>query len=149
MWREEKHPDINVQQWRLFFSGLYPVEFRDFFLGDMFCSQTYAMGNIELFFCLYAGGWSNPTTCNSSHSRLLGFFACLPGIWRALQCVRRYKDTKNIFPHLVNCGKYTWTILFYMSLSLWRIHKVDQLRALFIFCATINSTYCSKIYCTI
>jgi hypothetical protein len=25
-------------------AGIYPVEFRDFFLGDMFCSQTYAMG---------------------------------------------------------------------------------------------------------
>jgi len=31
-------------QWRLLFAGLYPVEFRDFFLGDMFCSLTYAMG---------------------------------------------------------------------------------------------------------
>jgi hypothetical protein len=28
--------------WRLFFAGLYPVEFRDFFLGDMYCSLTYA-----------------------------------------------------------------------------------------------------------
>lgn len=32
------------QQWRLLLAGLYPVEFRDFFLGDMYCSQTYAMG---------------------------------------------------------------------------------------------------------
>lgn len=30
-------------QWRLFFAGLYPVEFRDFFLGDIYCSLTYAM----------------------------------------------------------------------------------------------------------
>lgn len=29
--------------WRLFFAGLYPVEFRDFFLGDIYCSLTYAM----------------------------------------------------------------------------------------------------------
>lgn len=28
--------------YRLFFAGLYPVEFRDFFLGDMYCSLTYA-----------------------------------------------------------------------------------------------------------
>lgn len=33
----------NNLQWRLFFAGLYPVEFRDFFLGDMYCSLTYAM----------------------------------------------------------------------------------------------------------
>ncbi|OMP85621.1 Protein SYG1-like protein, partial [Diplodia seriata] len=129
--------------WRLFFAGLYPVEFRDFFLGDMFCSQTYAMGNIELFFCLYANGWDSPASCNSSHSRLLGFFSTLPGIWRALQCLRRYYDTRNFFPHLVNCGKYTWTIMYYMSLSLYRIHKSWHLRTLFIFCATVNAVYCS------
>jgi EXS family len=34
----------DIHQWRLFFAGLYPVEFRDFFLGDMFCSETYPMG---------------------------------------------------------------------------------------------------------
>ena len=68
----------------------------------------------------------------------------MPGIWRALQCIRRYYDTRNAFPHLVNCGKYTFTILFYMSLSLYRIHESDTLKALFITCATINSTYCCK-----
>lgn len=31
-------------QWRLLLAGIYPVEFRDFFLGDMYCSQTYSMG---------------------------------------------------------------------------------------------------------
>ncbi|KAL1881847.1 Xenotropic and polytropic retrovirus receptor 1 [Diaporthe australafricana] len=66
--------------WRLFFAGLYPVEFRDFFLGDMYCSLTYAMCNIELFFCLYAHSWNDPQQCNSNHSRLLGFFACLPPV---------------------------------------------------------------------
>ena len=128
---------------RLLLAGIYPVEFRDFFLGDMYCSQTYAMGNIELFFCLYARDWDSPTQCNSTHSRLLGFFSTLPGIWRALQCLRRYYDTRNAFPHLVNCGKYTFTILFYMSLSLFRIHQTPGLKALFILCATINSIYCS------
>lgn len=34
----------NILQWRLLLSGLYPVEFRDFFMGDMYCSQAYAMG---------------------------------------------------------------------------------------------------------
>lgn len=137
--------------WRLFFSGVYPVEFRDFFLGDMFCSLTYAMGNISLFFCLYAHltpddlAFSNPTQCNSRSSRLLGFFTTLPGIWRALQCLRRYRDTKNAFPHLANCGKYMATICFYMSLSLWRVEGTIQLKALFIFFATVNAVYCSEL----
>lgn len=129
--------------WRLLLAGLYPVEFRDFYLGDMFCSLTYTMGNIELFFCLFAHDWNNPNQCNSSHSRLLGFFATLPGIWRALQCIRRYYDTRNIFPHLVNCGKYTATILFYVTLSIYRIDKTPQNRAAFITFAIFNSIYCS------
>ncbi|KAI9807131.1 MAG: hypothetical protein M1825_005848 [Sarcosagium campestre] len=129
--------------WRLILAGLYPVEFRDFFLGDMYCSQTYTMGNISLFFCLYARHWSDPVQCNSSHSRLIGFFATLPGIWRGLQCLRRYYDTRNVFPHLVNGGKYTFTVLTYMSLSLYRINRSTEMKALFIFCATINAIYCS------
>lgn len=132
-----------VSNWRLVLAGWFPVEFRDFFLGDMFCSQTYALGNIELFFCLYANSWANPAQCTSSHSRLLGFFTALPGIWRALQCLRRYKDTRNFFPHLVNCGKYLCTILYYMSLSIFRIHKTHEMRAMFIVFATVNAVYCS------
>ncbi|CRG87693.1 Protein SYG1 homolog [Talaromyces islandicus] len=132
-----------LAEWRLLLAGLYPVEFRDFFLGDMYCSQTYAMGNIELFFCLYATAWNHPPTCNSSNSRLLGFFSTLPAIWRGLQCLRRYRDTKNVFPHLVNFGKYMCTVIFYMSLSLYRIDKVTHYQIPFIIFGAINAIYCS------
>ncbi|EKD19509.1 EXS family protein [Drepanopeziza brunnea f. sp. 'multigermtubi' MB_m1] len=129
--------------WRLLLAGLYPVEFRDFFLGDMYCSLTYFMSNIELFFCLYAHYWDNPAQCNSTHSRLLGFFSTLPGIWRALQCLRRYRDTRNVFPHLVNGGKYTMTIVYCVSLSIYRIDRAKSNLAIFITFATINAVYCS------
>ncbi|KAK2795150.1 hypothetical protein FQN52_006076 [Onygenales sp. PD_12] len=129
--------------WRLLLAGLYPVEFRDFFLGDMYCSQTYAMSNIALFFCLYSNGWDNAPTCNSSHSRIMGFLSTLPSIWRAFQCLRRYRDTKNIFPHIVNLGKYSCSILYYMTLSLYRMRKEEHLRAIFITCACINAIYTS------
>lgn len=82
--------------------------------------------------------------CNSSHSRLLGFFSTLPAIWRALQCIRRYYDTKNVFPHLVNCGKYIMTILSYVTLSLYRIHNAHSNLALFIAFSTINGLYTCK-----
>ncbi|GAD98532.1 signal transduction protein Syg1 [Paecilomyces variotii No. 5] len=129
--------------WRLLLAGLYPVEFRDFFLGDMYCSQTYSMGNIELFFCLYALGWHNTVQCNSSHSRLLGFFTTLPSIWRGLQCLRRYRDSRSAFPHLANFAKYTCGILYYMTLSLYRIHKYTRYQALFITFAFVNAIYTS------
>ncbi|KAJ2987887.1 hypothetical protein NUW58_g4265 [Xylaria curta] len=134
---------LAYSHFRLFFAGLYPVEFRDFFLGDIYCSLTYATSNVELFFCLYANYWENPPICNSGHSRLLGFFSTLPAIWRALQCIRRYYDTKNVFPHLVNCGKYIMTILSYVTLSLYRIHNTRTNLALFITFSTLNGVYTS------
>ncbi|KAF6825035.1 signal transduction protein [Colletotrichum musicola] len=129
--------------WRLLLAGLYPVEFRDFFLGDIYCSLTYAMCNVELFFCIYANAWENPVQCNSSHSRVLGFLGALPPIWRFLQCLRRYRDTRNIFPHLVNGGKYTMSILAAMSLSIYRIHNTRGNLAMFITFSTVNAVYTS------
>lgn len=129
--------------WRLLLAGIYPVEFRDFFLGDIYCSLTYATANAELFFCLYTRQWEEPVQCNSSHSRLMGFLAALPPIWRFLQCIRRYKDTRNVFPHLVNCGKYAMTIMCAVALSMYRVHGSRGNLALFITFSVINSIYCS------
>ncbi|OLN86879.1 SYG1-like protein [Colletotrichum chlorophyti] len=140
-WRSRKW--FAYAHWRLLLAGLYPVEFRDFFLGDIYCSLTYAVCNIELFFCIYANAWENPVQCNSSHSRLLGFFGALPPIWRFCQCLRRYKDTRNIFPHLVNGGKYTMSILAAMSLSIYRIHNTRGNLAMFITFSTVNAIYTS------
>ncbi|KAK6509733.1 hypothetical protein TWF481_004463 [Arthrobotrys musiformis] len=130
--------------YRLFWAGYYPVEFRDFWSGDIFCSLTYTMGNIPLFFCLWSVNWDTPGQCNSSHSRLMGFFTALPSIWRLLQCFRRYHDTGNAFPHLANAAKYGCGILFYMMLSLWRIDKGNEsIKAAFIILAGVNSFYAS------
>ncbi len=38
--------------WRLLLAGLYPVEFRDFFLGDMYCSLTYVTAVSSAFYPL-------------------------------------------------------------------------------------------------
>lgn len=32
--------------------------------------------------------------------------ACLPAWFRFAQCLRRYRDTKEAFPHLANASKY-------------------------------------------
>jgi EXS family len=80
--------------------------------------------------------------CNSSNSRVLGFFSTLPAIWRCLQCIRRFIDTRHVFPHLVNAGKYSATILMYTMLSLWRIENLTTYKALFILFASVNTLYC-------
>lgn len=136
---------------RIILSGFYPVEFRDFFLGDLLCSLTYTMGNISFFFCLYSHHWNGlfsdngpsraNNVCGSSKSRLMGFFAALPSIWRFLQCVRRYADSGDWFPHLANMAKYGVGAIYYAMLSAYRINKSSKNRIVFIVFACINSLY--------
>lgn len=73
----------------------------------------------------------------------MGFLNTLPPIWRALQCIRRYADTKNVFPHLVNLGKYAMTILAGMALSLYRIEENIPHLALYVTFSVVNGIYCS------
>ena len=75
---------------------------------------------------------------------MLGFFSTLPAIWRFLQCLRRFVDTRHAFPHLANAGKYSATILMYMMLSLWRIYGDTSYKAWFIVFASVNTVYCCK-----
>ncbi|AOA61552.1 hypothetical protein PP7435_CHR1-1013 [Komagataella phaffii CBS 7435] len=135
--------------WRLIWSGFYPVEFQDFFLGDIFCSLTYTLGNISFYICLYSSKWkgaldgTDSTTCGSSHSRVMGFLASLPSIWRLLQCFRRFADTGDWFPHLANLAKYALSTFYNMTLSIYRIEPTMSNRAMFITFATVNSVGCS------
>jgi hypothetical protein len=144
---------LQVALWRLLLSGFYPVEFRDFFLGDMFCSLVYTMGNIPFFFCLYANKWNGllddgntaqHNVCGSSRSRSMGFFSSLPSIWRFLQCLRRYMDTGDWFPHLANMLKFAVTAIYYGLLSVYRIDNRERNRTAFIIFALINTLYTSS-----
>lgn len=73
----------------------------------------------------------------------MGFFGSLPPILRAFQCLRRYRDTKNVFPHLANFAKYFMSVLYLMTLSLYRIRDTPQLRSIFITFACLNAIFCS------
>lgn len=142
---------LSVAFWRVFFSGFYPVEFRDLIMGDISCSLTYSISNAAFFFCLYATHWSgllpgntSGSYCGSSHSRWMGFLSSLPGIWRFLQCGRRFLDSGDAFPHLANMAKYSLLISYNAFLSAYRINLgSDSLRSLFILFASLNTIYSS------
>ncbi|KAM3165424.1 Protein SYG1 [Lachancea thermotolerans] len=128
---------------RLIFSGFYPVQFGDFFLGDIFCSLTYSLADIAMFFCIYS-----PTPngmCGSSHSKAMGAMTCLPNFWRFMQCLRRFSDSGDWFPHLVNGVKYSMSVLYYASLCAYRIGHTRNRRNVFIIFATLNAT-CTAIW---
>ena len=57
----------------------------------------------------------------------MGFFSTLPSIWRFLQCIRRYMDTGDWFPHLANLMKYTITAIYYITLSIYRIDRKPKI----------------------
>jgi len=99
---------------RVFLSPLYHVEFCDFWIGDQLCSLELVFFDLEYFLCFYING-SNMSSSDSTHTffcnswsqiLLQSFFQNLPSWFRFIQCLRRYRDTKNKFPHLVNSGKY-------------------------------------------
>lgn len=143
---------LQIAMWRILCSGFYPVEFRDFFLGDIFCSLTYSLGNLGFFFCLYGKEWKHflgggippsAARCGSSHSRAMGFLSALPSIWRFMQCVRRYMDSGDAFPHLANMLKYAISAIYYCLLSIWRIDRKPSGKAAFIVFACVNSVFSS------
>lgn len=51
--------------------------------------------------------------------------ACLPPWFRFAQCLRRYRDTKEAFPHIANAAKYA-TSFFVVIFS--TLNKLDECR---------------------
>lgn len=95
----------------------YRVGFADFWMGDQLTSLELIFFDIEYFFCFYiydVGWWPvysrSPTRglfCHGWPQVLLQtILMILPSWFRFAQCLRRYRDTKQKFPHLVNAGKY-------------------------------------------
>ncbi|KAJ2684438.1 Xenotropic and polytropic retrovirus receptor 1, partial [Coemansia spiralis] len=97
---------------RLLCSGLFHVEFRDFFLGDELCSLSYTLSTMLLLGCAGSNGWSDlDAVCNTTHWWSNAALLMLPNMLRLLQCIRRYLDSGDAFPHLANGAKYSSTII--------------------------------------
>ncbi|KAK9760435.1 Xenotropic and polytropic retrovirus receptor 1 [Basidiobolus ranarum] len=96
-----------VTLYRIVTSPVYFVHFRDFFIADELNSLGYTLINLQLMACAYSCGWEDlESRCNIHTYWIATFIPTLPGWWRFLQCLRRYKDSGDAFPHLANAGKY-------------------------------------------
>ncbi|CAE6434658.1 unnamed protein product [Rhizoctonia solani] len=131
---------------KLFVSGRTRVEFRDFWMGDQFCSLVYTMGNLYFLVCAYTGNWYHiEQRCQlGPHWTIPLVLTALPSFIRLVQCVRRYIDSKNHI-HLINGGKYTASIVSYVAYYGWRHYgsQRDFRMGVWILFATINSVYTS------
>ncbi|UMM22662.1 hypothetical protein L5515_003771 [Caenorhabditis briggsae] len=121
--------------YKCFTSPFHFVTFTDFWLGDQMNSLTTAFLDFQYFVCFYAtevdysNGWIEVKGINSttgsvpwgsvelsngkdqcaSAAGLRSLMSIIPAMIRFLQCLRRYRDTKRVHPHLVNAGKYSTT----------------------------------------
>jgi hypothetical protein len=93
------------------------LRFKDFFLADILCS--FVRPSIDLG---YAGCWlgtgvwlteNNESTvakyalCQQVTTKYLSpIFSYLPYWIRFLQCLRKYKETRQVLPHIANAAKY-------------------------------------------
>ncbi|EDW37732.1 GL21369 [Drosophila persimilis] len=88
------------------------VNFADFWLADQLNSMVPAFLDIPFLICFFGRSptWQKAgkdgSHCVQYVSLLHPIVAILPAYFRFAQCIRRYRDTKESFPHLVNAAKY-------------------------------------------
>lgn len=130
---------------RVFSAGIFRVQFRDFWLGDQFCSLYYTSYNLGLIVCAYKEYFASDvnSVCSTNRSWASPVLASLPYLWRLGQSFRRYADARDVYTHLVNAGKYTASILYLFLYFTYRIEgsNRDATFVAFIVFACINSCY--------
>uniref|UniRef100_A0A8B9H9K9 Xenotropic and polytropic retrovirus receptor 1a n=1 Tax=Astyanax mexicanus TaxID=7994 RepID=A0A8B9H9K9_ASTMX len=144
---------------RVFTAPFHRVEFADFWLADQLNSLVIVLMDLEYLVCYYSMElqWTEVDgllphsqgdgKCHTYSYGLRAIIQCLPAWLRFVQCLRRYRDTKRAFPHLVNAGKYSTTFFVVAFAALYSTHKdQDDVDAeaffyLLILFSTISSLY--------
>nr|XP_020468609.1 xenotropic and polytropic retrovirus receptor 1 [Monopterus albus]XP_020468610.1 xenotropic and polytropic retrovirus receptor 1 [Monopterus albus] len=125
---------------RVFTAPFHRVEFADFWLADQLNSLVFVLMDLEYLACFYIFElqWSNSKgllpkiiepvdyICHSYSYGLRAIIQCLPAWLRFIQCLRRYRDTKRAFPHLVNAGKYSTTFFVVTFAALYATHREQK-----------------------
>ncbi|KAL1130889.1 hypothetical protein AAG570_012130 [Ranatra chinensis] len=104
--------------WRLMAAPFYHVGFADFWLADQLNSLATVLLDFHflIFFYITNGDWLHAGAILANHKVDGLYFIvtkaivnCIPAWIRFAQCLRRYRDSREAFPHLVNAGKYSTT----------------------------------------
>ncbi|XP_067391318.1 solute carrier family 53 member 1 [Emydura macquarii macquarii] len=122
---------------RVFTAPFHKVGFADFWLADQLNSLAVILMDLEYMICFYSFElqWDNSAglladtgseICNSYSYGVRAVVQCIPAWLRFIQCLRRYRDTKRAFPHLVNAGKYSTTFFMVTFAALYSTHKAQN-----------------------
>lgn len=96
---------------RIFSAPFLPVKFKDFFFGDQFTSLSIVLSDLEYVICFFVSDlWTDGDICWRINPYIKPCLVCVPPLLRALQSLRRFKDTKQNI-HMMNFGKYSLTML--------------------------------------
>ncbi|XP_067086049.1 xenotropic and polytropic retrovirus receptor 1a isoform X1 [Osmerus mordax] len=144
---------------RVFTAPFHRVEFADFWLADQLNSLVIVLMDLEYLVCFYVFElkWNerdgllpvhkSDYMCHSYSYGLRAIIQCLPAWFRFVQCLRRYRDTKRAFPHLVNAGKYSTTFFVVTFAALYSTHREqghsdsDMFLYLLIIFSAVSSLY--------
>lgn len=134
------------------------VNFADFWLADQLNSLVPILLDFEYLICYYLSLYSNHDQNVSSDSCVFStttdlvlrtLVACLPAWFRFAQCLRRYNDdSRGVFPHLINAGKYSTTffVVIFSTFTKLTISKYDNSFSNPFFICWITSMIVSSCY---
>ncbi|RHZ87481.1 hypothetical protein Glove_34g121 [Diversispora epigaea] len=136
----------NARRWftltilRIFGSPFTSVKFREFFICDELTSLSYSLVTLLILTCDCSES-CNEQICTSHLSYFSPLLASIPALLRALQCTRRFYDTrKNV--HMTNFGKYMSVINAIWMLFLYR-RSGGKYKAIWVISQSIYSLYTS------
>ncbi|CAF0865164.1 unnamed protein product [Didymodactylos carnosus] len=144
------------RMFRIFSAPFHTVTFADFWLADQFTSLDLIFYDIEYLIChsTFDTKWKselqsylninstqsqsslsdeqitlfNAPICQASINILFQtIIGALPSWFRMAQCLRRYRDTRLIFPHLLNAIKYSAGLLVAFANGLQRYFSLKYL----------------------
>ncbi|RDX71767.1 SPX and EXS domain-containing protein 1, partial [Mucuna pruriens] len=129
---------------------LQPITFPDFFLADILTSMAKVFSDLERSVCRMVNkqvatiAWLEADSVCGSHSVAIPIVLVLPYIWRLLQCLRQYRDTKER-NCLFNALKYSTAVpvIFLSALKYHVLHEKwsTLYRPMWLLSSVINSLY--------
>ncbi|XP_053949106.1 xenotropic and polytropic retrovirus receptor 1-like [Anastrepha ludens] len=101
---------------RVMAAPFFHVGFADFWLGDQLNSLSYCLVDYAYTVCFYCTNFDmdvalEPHSCLGRNQVLFPVVLVLPAWFRLAQCLRRYRDTNQYFPFIVNAGKYSMSFV--------------------------------------
>jgi len=116
---------------RILLAPFFFVTFGDFWFADQLNSTVAFMLDFEYLLCYcISDPWielnesdKEEVVCTQSGNGVRPLISCLPSLWRLLQCLRCYYDTRKI-RHLLNAVKYatTFPVIVFATLFEVKVH---------------------------